>query len=237
MADDSDIQQVSGERAIAAMLQRHFEVRGVLTLLPDDNDALALKAPLVGHDAEQRQLLFDVTSDDRGDALLQAENIVVRGTMDGLPCWFFSADLSLREEGQDRYFVLPYPNEVFLLQRRDAFRVRLPATLAASAQVTPEGGVKRLTCRVLDVSVTGVGLVMSTADADRLSLGMTLTDMLLVLDGLENIVVTAVVRNMRPLVVPGEHLVGIEFLTLSQRQEQALQRFILQRQRERLLER
>lgn len=133
-------------------------------------------------------------------------------------------------------FHMPLPEKLLRLQRRDYFRLAIPADAAPLKCVVPVEGHETATAgevTIMDISVGGVALVCEEHTV-RLQEGQTYPDCRIELPGIGILKVTIQVRNMFELAdkqgVATRHA-GCEFMNLNGQMSMLLQRYIAQMQR------
>ncbi|MFP4271520.1 MAG: flagellar brake protein [Halothiobacillaceae bacterium] len=222
-------------------MTRHFDARGRFRLRAQDEtgDEHQGETRFVKHDADEGVIMVEALQSVTGRHLEMADRIEVRGVLDSLLTWFQTGRLETVREGDDRYYVIPYPDELYRLQRRNAFRIPLPRTLTSQIEAhigeetTP---VQRdIRTRIFDLSATGAAILVTQDDAEWLEVGTRLSGARLYVEGLLDIVVTMEVRNHRPGMKDDEVLVGVHFETLGATEGHALQRAVMEIQRTSLL--
>ncbi|MGC9457575.1 MAG: flagellar brake protein, partial [Halothiobacillaceae bacterium] len=235
--DDENITTVKSRRIISKIMSRHFDARGKFRLLAKDeaDDEYQGETRFVKHDADDGLIMVEALPAVTGRHLEMADKIEVRGVLDSLLTWFHTDKLKTVHEGNDRYYVIPYPDELYRLQRRNAFRIPLPRSMASQVEArigeesTP---VQRdIRTRIFDLSATGAAILVSQDDAEWLDVGTRLSGARLYVEGLLDIVVTMEVRNHRPGMKDDEVLIGVHFESLGATEAHALQRAVMEIQR------
>ncbi|MFO7809737.1 flagellar brake protein [Guyparkeria sp.] len=231
--DDQDIKTVRAPRAIERSLERLYEARGHVWLIPDEDPDFQGQVQVVGNESDDRRLLFDCPEPVVLRHVLHARQVRVQAVVDGLLSWFYSADLATREEGGDCYLAVGYPKVMQRLQRRAAFRIDLPPDVPGTLAFCPSPPQGVTSGDVVNLSATGCA-VSVVGDQDP---GLTPGDeisaaRLKVGEGID-VRLEFTVRNRRPGV--GKSVIyGLEFAALPPRDSQLIDREVMRLQRLRL---
>ncbi len=233
MQAEEQITKIDTPRAIAKILTRHFQSRGRFTLLTLSGDVRGDTA-IVANDPDARYLLVDALPKSISRVIETARCIQVRGAIGSLYTWFECDDLQVIEEGLDRYYEIPYPIELFQLQRRNAFRVGLPARISASMRgraANPELETDiAFFGRIDNISATGIGIILRQSLAALMPVGTIIFEGHIVIEDHLNIVLDAEVRNNRPI-NDNESTVGMEFTAVTPTDALTIARAVLDVQR------
>jgi|GEM_PF-1819412 len=155
MHADADVQVLRHPRQIARLMARLHAARALLTLVADEG-RLEKHVRVLEADPGGRTLIVDAL-DGAGAAVLErARDIHVKVVIDGIQTWFSAPGVKPRKEQGDRYYTLPFPDALYRLQRRGAFRIFLPQHVHAWAQVQVGHEWRTLKCSIHDISTTGI---------------------------------------------------------------------------------
>ena len=231
--DDQDIKTVRAPRTIARSLERLYEARGHVWLIPDEDPDFQGQVQVVGNEPDSRRLILDCPDPVVLRHVLHARRARLQAVIDGLLSWFYTADLATREEGGDCYLSVGYPDVMQRLQRRSAFRIDLPPDVPGTLAFCPSPPRGVTSGDVVNLSATGCAVsVVGDKDpalkpGDEVSAGR-----LKVGEGID-VRLEFIVRNRRPGV--GTSVVyGLEFAALPPRDSQLIDREVMRLQRLRL---
>ena len=213
------------------MIARHYDQRGHLALLPDDEAEYQGLVPIVGNDPERRTFLIDQPSPVQARHLKLARQVKVQGVIDQLLVWFYVNELPEVVEGDDRYYRLPYPKQVQRLQRRNAFRVNLPPGVSGVlAFCAGDAGRDVRSARVHDLSATGCAIEMSLEETQIIPPGTVVEAARIRVAGLLDLKFRFEVRNLRPI-SEKRGLVGLHFVDMPAVEAQKIDRAVMHLQR------
>ncbi len=231
--DDQDIKTVRAPRVIERSLERLFEARGHVWLIPEDDPDFQGQVQVVGNEPEARRLVIDCPEPVVLRHVLHAEKVRVQAVVDGLLTWFYSSDLVTRDEEGDCYLSVGYPELLQRLQRRAAFRVELPPDVPGTLAFCTPGQRAVISGDVVNLSATGCAVsVVEDRDPGLKPGDEVAAARLKVGDGID-IRIEFVVRNRRPGI--GKSMVyGLEFAALPPRDSQLIDREVMRLQRLRL---
>ncbi|MBB1074793.1 flagellar brake protein [Rhodoferax sp. 4810] len=233
MQAEEQITKIDTPRAIAKILTRHFQSRGKFTLLTLSGDVRGETA-IVANDPDARYLLVDTLPKSIARTIETARCIQVRGAIGSLYTWFECDDLQVIEEGLDRYYEIPYPAELFQLQRRNAFRVGLPTRTPASMRGRASNPNLDTDIaffgRIDNISATGIGIILNQSLAALMPVGTIIFEGHIVIEDHLNIILDAEVRNNRPI-NDHESVIGMEFSVVSPSDALTIARAVLDVQR------
>lgn len=166
---------------VQALLRQCLETETPLTLAMPQGQTLT--TPLWGEDAERGVLVFPADpADARVQALLAANEAVAVGYLDRVKIQFDLQDLMLVHGRDASALQARYPSEVFRFQRRDSYRVRPVGLGQPRVRLgAPRGDLPPLTLRVLDLSHSGLALVLQEP-VPALQVGRVLPEVTLELD-------------------------------------------------------
>ncbi|HEY1392000.1 MAG TPA: flagellar regulator YcgR PilZN domain-containing protein [Methylibium sp.] len=212
------------------------EVQALLKQLQDSNallhlstsDGVSYTTTLWAQDRARGILSFSADArDPRLLPLLESDEAVVVGYADNIKLQFDARKLVLVQSARAAAINAAYPYEIFRFQRRGCYRVRpLARSMAVAAVPTSQAAGGRMQLRVIDVSLTGVGLFLPDS-APRPRPGDILEQVSLQLDAETQLNVNLEVRHVT--VAHPDHRgarMGCEMLDLSRDAARELQRYI-----------
>ncbi|MFN2382231.1 MAG: flagellar brake protein, partial [Guyparkeria sp.] len=231
--DDQDIKTVRAPRTIERSLERLFEARGHVWLIPDEDPDFQGQVQVVGNEPDVRQLMLDCPESVVLRHLLHARRVRLQAVVDGLLTWFYTTDLATREEDGDCYVAVGYPEVMQRLQRRAAFRIDLPPDVPGTLAFCPSGTRGVTSGDVVNLSATGCAVSVVIDKDPALNSGDQVSAARLKVGNGIDVRIEFTVRNRRPGV--GKSVVyGIEFAALPPRDSQLIDREVMRLQRLRL---
>jgi len=233
MYSDEHIQTLRQARQIARLLEQLHAERGQLTLVADGG-RLEKVANLLLVDTDRRVLVIDAFEGAEAALFERAGDILVKAVIDGIQTWFNLAGVTRLHERGDYYYHLPFPDVLYRLQRRGAFRVRLPAGVQSQALLQAPAQGRALRGLIHDISVTGVCFRFPRRELGHFAVGLRFDRVQIVCDCELDVSVQVEVVNLRE---EGEQsiLVGMRFIDLSPDAERAIDRAVQAMQREMLV--
>ena len=230
MHSEDDIQVLRHPRQIARLMEQLHAERGQITLVTEGG-ALEKTANLLVADADKGNLVIDAFSGVEAETFEQASDLHVKTLIEGIQTWFSVPALVRLHDRGDYYYHLPFPVAIYRLQRRGAFRARLPATVQAHAQVRAAEGARTLRGTIHDISTTGVCFRFPRDEIGAFQVGEVFEHARVSCDCGMNFEVRAVVSNLR---AEGEKtiLVGMRFMDLAPATERKLDLTVQAMQRE-----
>ncbi|GAA4337182.1 hypothetical protein GCM10023144_32510 [Pigmentiphaga soli] len=219
-----------------------MEIRTLLGQMAEQNVLISLTAPrgitytttIWEVDRLKGTLCLGVEPSGRHlDRILAAEELLAVGYLDKVKIQFDVHDLmQVRDTDGQSVLTCRLPRELYRFQRRSHFRVRPLPTPAPVVRLRPYPESPAVELRIIDVSVSGVALLMS--GRVPLSTGMQVAGADVELDADTRFVANLEVMNVSPLRQDvSSSRVGCEMSGLSAPALRALQRFINQTQKRR----
>lgn len=237
--------RIANPRVIALMLTRHYHTRGRFCLAPVGLRCQS-DTTMVGNDQHARYFLVDALPRWLGETIEAAPLIEVRGSFDSVYTWFLCDDLQVVEEHGDRYYEIPYPKEIFQIQRRDAFRIRVPPKIQATLDGTlrydegdrhdKEPKEIELSANVVDLSATGLAILANSPELEAVPMGTRIEQGRLRVHQWLDIRIDAEIRNKRPGPKNEGSILGMQFAGLPLADAQAVARTVIEIQRKTLLD-
>lgn len=232
--NDENITRINSRRIIAKIIGRHFKARGKFRIATLDGEH-AGESNFVGHDPDAGVIVVDALPSVEGRHVEMADRVEVRGVLDSLLTWFYSGGMTVHAEGKDRYYHVPYPDELYRLQRRNAFRITLPVTMDSGVVALVPNDIRQVSARLHDLSATGAGVLLDEVEAAYFEPGMRVESAMLQVEELLDIKLNLEVRNKRPGPRESEVIVGVAFVDMDPSNAHALQRAVMEIQRTSLL--
>lgn len=225
---------VSGLRPVAFMLAGFAKERAGFSVQFGNGQMFLTN--LLAVEADAGRLIFDCSgSADVNRQLLGADRCIFVGRPGGIHVQFLAGAVSeVRYEG-DKAFSVALPKYIVRLQRRESFRIDTPRIrpLEFFGRL-PNGGLLKLPAH--DISVQGIGLV-ATELPEGLEIGQALESCHFHLpeDKLE-LFFRATINHITPFESRGgatQWRIGLSFVGLNPGEENRIQRYITQVERER----
>lgn len=237
--DDDNINCIDKPEIIAKILTKHFNARGKFCLSTVGGDCKA-ETRIVDNDPFAEYMLLDALPAAVAETIETEETVEVRGSIDSLYSWFRTRDLGVIVEDGERYYELPYPEKLFQLQRRNAFRIHLPprltATITASLYDSESAEDRPFRAMIDNLSATGAAIAVRGPIANLIREGRQILEARIRVPDRLDLVLDAEVRNCRPGSVENEIVAGLEFLCLSTVDAQQITRAVMDIQRQALAE-
>ncbi|WP_298220384.1 hypothetical protein [Halothiobacillus sp.] len=200
-------------RLIDKILARHFDDHGHFWLIPKGDEDFQIAVQMVSNDPENRRFLIDQPKEIPLRHIKASGRIRVQAMIDQLVSWFYVDNLKERIEGNERYFEIPYPDQIDRLQRRNVFRVRLSPDVIGVVEFFQPTMSTLFVGRIDDLSASGCAVALCPDQAVALDVGVRLPSVKLAIDGFANLSVNLVIRNQR-IVSQREWIIGAEFVDL-----------------------
>ncbi|MFZ5465904.1 MAG: flagellar brake protein [Pseudomonadota bacterium] len=234
MHSDEHIQTLRQPRQIARLLEQLHAERGQLTLVADGG-RLERVANLLLVDPDRRVLVIDAFDGAEAAVFERAGDILVKAVIDRIQTWFNLSGVARLHERGDYYYHLPFPDVLYRLQRRGAFRVRPPAGSQSQALMQAPGRGSALRGLIHDISATGVCFRFPREELEHFAAGLCFDRVQIVCDCRLDVNVRVEVVNLRE---EGEQgiLVGMRFVDLPPDAERAIDRAVQSIQREMLVQ-
>lgn len=225
--------RVTSTIEVDALLNRLCDAHALVTLSTPDGHHCTTMLRLV--DRSRGALQLDAPRDTRGlRALLACGEIVAVSYLDNIKVQFDVDAPMLVGDGDDAVISARLPTVMYRFQRRAAFRVRPFGSQAPSASfLHPALPEMQLTLRVLDISLTGVGLLLP-ANVPPVEPGLRINQTRLQLDDATELEVGLLIHHVTTLQPQGHGTrLGCE-LRADREHERTLQAYITQTQKRQL---
>jgi c-di-GMP-binding flagellar brake protein YcgR len=182
-------------------------------------------------------LTFDCgPDDDINNKILNASQVRFETQLRGIQVWFTGTALKNTSYKGDQAFVIPMPKKLFWMQRRDSFRVRLPPLSNLSYCHLIGKDSKPTNIKIHDLSLSGFSTIDNHKEVfNQMILGALFQQVRLkFLDEGEDKISFEVCYNqiINPHQLQKVHKIGCKFTQMTPLVEDAIQRYLLQLQRE-----
>lgn len=217
---------------ILALLRVLIERRATVTVQADAPDDFIVST-LLAVNPDFEELVFDAAANDAANRrLLEAGRLSFSTSLDGVRIHFATQRAAPTVFDGLAALRVRVPETVLRLQRRDHFRVAPPLARPLELEAPhPAGGRVRL--RVLDISCGGAAVALAPPQL-ALAPGELLRGCAVELPGPVRLVFDAEVRSVEPGRGPGGATrCGLKFVNLPGAALTAIQRYVLQLDRER----
>lgn len=230
MHADDDIQVLRHPRQIARLMERLHAERGQITLVADEGRKEKV-ANVLEADLEKGALIVDAFEGAEAVVFDRANDVHVKTVIEGIQSWFSVPALARLHDRGDHYYHLPFPEVLYRLQRRAAFRARLPGNISTKAHVQAANGARTLRGTIHDISTTGICFRFPREEAGAFVLGTVFESAYVSCDCGVNFHVQVAVCNVR---AEGDKtiLVGMRFVDLTPSAERVVDRAVQDLQRE-----
>jgi c-di-GMP-binding flagellar brake protein YcgR len=199
---------------------RSFFLTSLIALLPEDGE-----------------LILDVGSNkEMNDRAEKAGKLIFTTIVDKVKVQFLLEDLRRTDYQGRPAFSGDVPDKLLRLQRREFFRLSTPVVHPIRLTTTLGPDRRAIDIALLDISGGGVGLMVPLDVAGLLEKGKMLEGCKIMLPGEGLLVSDLCVRNLFDVTTRGGARymrVGCEFIGLSSARLSAVQRYIIQAERER----
>lgn len=219
------------------------EIQRILREMRDDKNIVALYGEnskqfllttLVAIEPEKGYLLFEQGVDMAMNAsLLGSKECTFASTHDQVHIQFSSTRLESDKLGDESVFRVPMPREILRLQRREYYRLVTSVINPVKCLINTSSGL--LETVVVDISIGGVGVLAYPEDG-RLKAGEIFHGCRITLPGTGEFAVGLKVCTTFEITLKNgrlTHRAGCQFIDLPASVETAIQRYIIQVDRER----
>jgi c-di-GMP-binding flagellar brake protein YcgR len=224
---------VSHTAEIERILREVMEGKNIVALY-GENGKQFLLSTLVAIEANKGYLLFEQGVDAAMNAsLLGSKECTFASTHDQVHIQFSSAKIEATKLGQEAVFRVPLPRELLRLQRREYYR--LVTSVINPVKCLINTGTGLMESVVVDISIGGVG-VLAYPEEGRLKAGETFHGCRITLPGTGEFAVGLNVCTTFEITLKNgrlTHRAGCQFIDLPASVETAIQRYIIQVDRER----
>ncbi|GMR09141.1 MAG: hypothetical protein BMS9Abin26_2155 [Gammaproteobacteria bacterium] len=179
------------------------------------------------------EVVLDVGADkELNEKLLQSKRTFFSAQIDGIRAQFRAEHISMTDYQGEPAFIMPMPKEFLWVQRRGAYRIKLPVCMTAKCKLSLGGSMHNL--EVIDISITGVALKLPQSH-EGIEIGSVIPNSYFHLSSEDNFVADVEVRNIFPLNKDDSamgHRIGCVFINTNTDTAAMLQRFIADVERE-----
>lgn len=222
------------------------EIIALLTQLQGKNQQLTIKSDngvdsllsviLDINDAKNEIIIDGSKSQMLNESITRSARLHVEALYNNIRITFETKSARLIDLNNAAALVIPIPESLVRLQRRESFRVNTPILqpLHCTFELEREDNQTQKFITVLkDISIGGVGLVDENCVID-VSIGQKCTHCILQLSSTVNVEVDLEIRDTRDVKLTSGKMVrklGCAFINLSNRTEAVIQRLIMQLER------
>jgi flagellar brake protein len=197
---------------------------------------------IIGVDAEKYVVYLDVGLDAGFNRRLLDSNHMIFTKDDGIRVRWTSAKIALVKLKDGEALKIALPKSLIRLQRREFFRCPTPVANPLLCHIpyrhplTPNV-VDEMELMLLDVSLGGIGTVLSGPLPPVVEVGTVFEDCKLKLPEFGEISISLSVRNVKEITLKSgahRHRIGLQFAELSKVDERIIQRYVFNLEREAL---
>ena len=203
-----------------------------------DNCGETYITTLLSIDEKNHTLVVDYGPSERlNHRILIAKEVRFDTQYKGIKVWFTGATLKKTTYKGDPAFVVPIPNTLFWMERRSYYRVKMPLSNNSNCHVIGAEDSEPINIKVYDISLSGFSTLDDYKEIFDQMISETLFEgKLMFLDVKDHRVSFKVCYNqitnpnkLRPI-----YKIGFKFIQISPLVEDAIQRQLIQLQREHL---
>ncbi len=224
---------VNHSAEIVRILRELMEDKNIVALY-GENEKQFLLSTLVAIEPEKGYLLFEQGVDQAMNALLlSSKECTFASTHDQIHIQFSSTKIDSETLGKEALFRVPMPREILRLQRREYYRLVTSVINPVKCLINTSAGLMESV--VVDISIGGVG-VLSYPEVGRLKAGEVYHGCRITLPGVGEFAVGLSVCTTFEITLKNgrlTHRAGCRFIDLPPSVETAIQRYIIQVDRER----
>jgi flagellar brake protein len=224
---------VSHANEIERILREVMDNKTIVSLY-GENATQFLRSTLVEVEPKQGFLLFEQGIDmAMNAALLGSKECTFTSTHEHVHIQFSSQQMMSDKHGQEAVFRVPMPVEILRMQRREYYRLETSVMNPVKCLINIPGGL--LNTMVVDISICGVG-VLAYPEEGVLKIGETFHGCRITLPGIGEFAIGLSVCTTFEIILKNgrrAHRVGCSFIDLPPSVETAIQRYIIQVDRER----
>lgn len=224
---------VSHPAEIERILREVMDDKNIVALY-GENGKQFLLSTLVSIEAEKGYLLFEQGVDEAMNTLLLgSKECTFASTHDQVHVQFSSVRIESARLGDEAVFRVPMPRELLRLQRREYYRLVTSVVKPVKCLINTGAGLMESV--VVDISIGGVG-ILAYPDDGRLKAGETYHGCRITLPGTGEFAVGLSVCTTFEITLKNgrlTHRAGCQFIDLPPSVETAIQRYIIQVDRER----
>jgi c-di-GMP-binding flagellar brake protein YcgR len=226
------------------LLKTPLEIAYVLRLLAQNNINIALYfnagkdmmlSRVLSVDVKAQQFIMDIGGHEpTNQVLLNADKVLYVSSLEGVKIQFSTPKPQRITLDGKAAFLVSFPKDLVKLQRREFFRLTTPISTPYTATL-PVENQGRMNFDLHDVSLGGVGIWLKDGQDKLFELGSIIEDAMLDMGPMGSMKVNLEVRNLYQVSLKQDitrWMLGVKFVSLSRGTESALQRLIVQLERE-----
>ena len=225
---------------ILSVLRHVIQHKAMITIHFDPGNSFFLSS-LIAITPDDQHMILDVSADtELNHKVLKANKLTFTAFIERVKIQFNSAKMIQTTHEGHNAFLADFPDTLLRLQRRDAFRLAVPAMdpVYLHAELRQTGNsILWLDIPLWDISCGGVGLTATTVQAEHLSKGDVLTNCRIALSGEGIFIATICIKYVTAAITQrsGQRSVriGCEFMDMPPSQLKVIQRYITRIERER----
>ncbi len=188
---------------------------------------------LVDVQQDAGKVVLDMGADkELNEKLLQSKRTFFSAQIDGIRAQFRAGHIAITNYQGEPAFVMPIPKEFLWVQRREAYRIRLPVCMDAKCKLSLGGSIRNL--EVIDISVTGMALKL-LQNPSGIETGTVVANSFFCLGSEDDFLIDLEIRYIAPINKddPGMgYRVGCAFMNTTTDTTAMLQRIITDIERE-----
>jgi c-di-GMP-binding flagellar brake protein YcgR len=191
---------------------------------------------LLNINTENNSLVLDCgPKEDLNQRILNVDKLSFDAEYQGIKVSFSGAGLKRITYKNESAFTMPIPKSLYWMQRREYYRVKSPLSKASYCQLIVPGR-EPVNLKLYDISLTGFAMLnVSKEISDLMAQGTSFTDCKLTLSGVGEGVISFEVRAkyiINPNKIQKIQKIGCQFIKITPRVEDIIQRYMHQIQRE-----
>ena len=213
---------------IRSYLEKLHHENSLLTLFAMDNDDTFVVTQIIELDVDQSLIKFELASEDvHLQTILRQKQAYLVGFVDHVKFQIPLTAIEVRQNQDDMVLIAAFPDRLFRIQRREAFRVKpldsAPAHCLMPVVSAPQGFLQ---LDVLDISVSGFSFETQLATLDLAVLDVLAACQLSV-PGQASFTCDLRVRYLgKPDSLSGKRRVGVDFAKISGADERSIQVYV-----------
>ncbi|WP_163834431.1 flagellar brake protein [Spartinivicinus ruber] len=201
---------------------------------------LSYKTLIITVDLDTQTFALDELSPIDGNALIkQGESFSVYTFYEGIKVTFDNVTLKATklDESGTPFYSFNFPNKLWYLQRRRAFRAKLPCHPAVTAKLKLTEEYPAVTTRVIDISATGCQIAVASQQLqDNLpEVGQVAESFMMSLHNQHELECAVQIRQIHKDEMAGDLLIGLMFLHVTGLQQRYVDLYVNQLQRSALV--
>jgi c-di-GMP-binding flagellar brake protein YcgR len=227
---------VRHRQEIARILRGLSQRREIVSAFFNGGSELMLTAVLDA-DHELGFVMLDCGANPAAnERILQAEKIIFVTALDRVKVQFSSVSIEMGVFQAGSALMIPFPEQVLQLQRREYYRLTTPIMNPLMCEVVVKPGVVE-SFPIVDISAGGIGMIIGNTPDQRLAVGQTYPGCRIELPGVGPIEITLSIQNLFEATLKSGKKIyrsGCKFTNLRGAAENQIHRYILRLERERI---